>query len=265
MYQGRLSLTTAEYSLLMTAIPVQPRPFTSDGQGGRVDSTVFYRRLESARQSVLERRLATLRDDNTLAVAEPVRDLIVHALTLQTGFQLAHLWTGKTLQRAFFGLDEQTITLEHVDGDRFHHLEALPDANTVLIHTAIIAGIDSLPRGADLPERSYVVPAKVYDELATMPPVVGQDLAEVLRAHELGDGDVAALLKAGGRPLHQSTFTLAGDAAAGRLPGVTWFGDQDSHWLVSGITPGERVVLMPATANSVRAVLRALVTRVLGG
>ncbi|HRE28980.1 MAG TPA: hypothetical protein PK954_20220, partial [Anaerolineales bacterium] len=62
----RLSLTSAELALLMAALPADPRPFIGDSDLVNVDSTVLYRRMEAAREGVLARRLATVRDDNSL-------------------------------------------------------------------------------------------------------------------------------------------------------------------------------------------------------
>ncbi len=255
----RLSLTSAEIALLMAALPADPRPFIGDSDLVNVDSTVLYRRMEAAREGVLARRLATVREDNSLELAAPVRAMLLALIQPRSGFQLMHAWAGQPAQRAMFSIGLELTVVDRVDEGRWHHLEVLAGPDQIAARAAEIVRASALPSANGSADSAFALPGSIFAPLAEMPPRADIELVALLTAAGVNGPEAEAFLAAGTRPLHQTVFySLSMDQGAPKSEAAVWFGTPKSSWLLDAAT-AKTVRLRRATAATVRQALGEIV------
>lgn len=255
----RLSLTSAEIALLMAALPADPRPFIGDSDLVNVDSTVLYRRMEAAREGVLSRKLATVRDDNSLDVAAPVRAMLVALIQPRSGFQLMHAWAGQPAQRVMFSIGTELIVLDRIDEGRWHHLEVLSGPDQIATRAAEIVRASALPPANGHSDAVFALPGGIFAPLAEMPPRADVELVAMLTAAGVNGPEAEAFLAAGTRPLHQTVFySLALANGTVRSEAAVWFGTPKTSWLLDAAT-AQSVRLRRATATTVRQAIGEIV------
>lgn len=260
----RLSLTSAELALLMAALPADPRPFIGDSDLVNVDSTVLYRRMEAAREGVLARRLATVRDDNSLEVAAPVRAMLIALIQPRAGFQLMHAWAGQPAQRAMFSIGEALTVVDRVDDGRQHHLEVLTGPDQIAARAAEIVRAATLPAANGAGDAVFALPGTIFAPLAEMPPRADVELVALLTAAGVNGPEAEAFLAAGVRPLHQTVFySLTVSQGTPKAEAAVWFGSPKSSWLLDAATQ-QTVRLRRATATTVRQALGEIVAAARG-
>lgn len=255
----RVTLTSAEIALLMAALPADPRPFIGDSDLVNIDSTVLYRRMEAAREGVLSRRLATVRDDNSLEVAAPVRAMLMALIQPRSGFQLMHAWAGQPAQRAMFSVGAEMTVLDRVDEGRLHHLEVLGGPDQIPARAAEIVRASALPGANGSADSVFSLPGTIFAPLAEMPPRADVELVALLTAAGVNGPEAEAFLAAGVRPLHQTVFySLSSDKGTVKSEAAVWFGTPKSSWLLDAAT-ATTVRLRRATATTVRQAVSEIV------
>ncbi len=255
----RVTLTSAEVALLMAALPADPRPFIGDSDLVNVDSTVLYRRMEAAREGVLARRLATVRDDNSLEVVAPVRAMLLALIQPRSGFQLMHAWAGQPAQRAMFSVGAEMTVLDRVDEGRLHHLEVLTGPDQIPTRAAEIVRAAALPGANGSADAVFSLPGTIFAPLAEMPPRADIELVALLTAAGVNGPEAEAFLAAGARPLHQTVFySLSADQGTVKSEAAVWFGTPKSSWLLDAAT-ATTVRLRRATATTVRQAVSEIV------
>ncbi len=260
----RLSLTSAELALLLVSLPADPRPFIESSDLVGVDSTVLYRRMEAARSGLLSRKLATVRDDNSLEVAEPVRAILTALHQPAAGFQLMHAWAGMPAERAFFSITPGMIVFDRVADRHWHHLEVLTEPHQIAERAASLGQLDSLEPGAG-EERAFALPGDIFAPLAEIPPKPDAELLARLAAAGLSETEARAFLEAGVRPLHQTVFySLRGRETTVTSQATVWFGNRDSSWLLDNATP-ETVRLRRATPATTQEAIQAVIAEAVAG
>lgn len=253
---AKLKISTAELSVLLSALDINAEPFLHESELLTVSKEVMHRRLLAARESLLLRQLATVRPDKSLEVIAPLRELLLEAVGPKVGLQLMHTHKTKPAVRIQFSLAHNGHIVAHtLRANDQHQLERLPDT------AAIVSFIVQLTAAKAVagPAASYAIPHAVLAALAQTPAPPEAELLPQLTASGLSETDAAAVLAAGLRPTQQSV--LSAIALKNNTPSadsVLWFSDEQTGWLINRFAQGGQVNLQPATPETLTQAVQGL-------
>ncbi|HKZ69562.1 MAG TPA: hypothetical protein VJ020_05755 [Anaerolineales bacterium] len=260
-----LKLSAAELCVLLTAISVDPQPFIDGSDLISLNRTHLFQRLSAAREGLLLRKLAKVQPDDSLAVADPTRDLLLKSAQPKAGFQLFHARAGAIPQRILFSVTNTGTVMHRIKGIVEHLIQPLPLADPSAIVEAVLKlSAPPAPASRATP-KTYSVPHQVMAALAGTPPKPNPELLPLLTGAGLSATDAEALLSAGTQPTQQTVFTAIA-ARGGQIGsgGAMWFADAKSAWLFSDFNQGGQVTVQRATNAAVREAINALITEALG-
>ena len=257
-----LTLSSGELCVLLSALDVDPRPFIDGSDLMALERPELTRRLMACRESLLIRKLAEARPDNSLAVEATTHGLLLQVVQPQTAFELLHARSGSPPQRIKFNFAAVSIIVHRFVGGTSHEFEQTMEL--AAIGRIVMAEAAPPDYATPVEARSVAMPHSTFAALARMPPEPNPQLLALLQNAGLAPELAAGILKAGTNPAQQTVFTsmaLRGNKLQSRA--IMWFADSQSCWLISNFNHEGNVVLLPANAANISQAVDSMVAAAL--
>ena len=238
------TLTTAEFTLLVSALGARPDPFIDDSALEGLDDDELTHQLRVGRLSTQLRGLASVADDGALDPGSDVRTALHSVVQGSLLVQLMHARAGEPPARVWLGVADTRAANAHwaslraIDAAWFE-LAGMSGLDAAAQHIAAITQLDALPAAADSEVNAAVtLPASILGQIASTEATPNIDLPKLLKAAGMPETQAQLLANAGMRPMHQSVLTvLTGNDASKTLNAraLIWFGDAESTWVTEQI------------------------------
>lgn len=254
------TLTSEEFTLLVSALGARPDPFIEDSTLAGLDEDELTHLLRVGRLSTQLRGLASVADDGALVPSPDLRDalrcvvqgsLLVQLMHARAGQPPARVWLGAAHSP---GADAPWASLRAIDPAWFE-LTGITGLDAGAQQIATIAQIDALPTAADSEVNAAVnLPAAILGQIASSEATPNLDLPKLLKAAGMPEAQAQLLANAGMRPVHQSVLTVlnANDASKTlNARALIWFGDAESTWATEQIGSDGTIRLRRASPGNV--------------